>query len=254
MILITTFIIIPLVFKLISIFLPAKNSTYNTNKSFDRLSKIYSRYDRIQSYIFASSTVVFMVLLFFLFTYLVDLKFSFLADTLFLIKPDDDMIALISFSGGMLLSSLVTIIVAYKLLKTNWNEYIVYLNRKYKTDYYTLTKWTLIFFTIINVFLIFSFTGWFTAFSDQEIKTKGYFSFGTKTYRYSDIIKVKDVERIKAPNGNIVYDKHYIIEFNDGETWNSRVSGFKNYEEDSKIIDLIKDKTQFEPIQLVFDN
>nr|MBA3285676.1 hypothetical protein [Nitrosopumilus sp.] len=115
-------------------------------------------------------------------------------------------------------------------------------------------KYTIRIFAFITGLLIISFLDWYSAFGQKEVKINGLLSIGGKTYKYSDVTKIKDIERLKAPNGNIVDDPHFIIEFSDGEKWNSRENGFASYDQDSDIIDLVTAKTKIEPIELEFDN
>ena len=164
------------------------------------------------------------------------------------------MILIISLFSGMLLATLIMFTISKRLLKNDWEEYLAYTNLKYKFNYVKVSKYTIRFFAFITGLLIIAILDWYSAFGQQEIKLNGLLSISAKTYKYSDIIKIKDIERLKAPNGNIVDDPHFIVEFSDGVKWNSRDNGFANYEQDCDIIDLLTRKTNIEPIELEFDN
>ena len=250
----TTLLILFGLYKLFEKLLPIYKAEYKTEKTVEELRKKYLKFDLKQLGMFAILTVGLVYILFKLFSVLVDLRLSFLSDITIIVKPYSEMILIISLFSGMLLASLTMFTISKRQLKNDFDEYLAYSNLKYKFNYVKVSKYTIRIFALITGLLIIAFLDWYSAFGQQEIKLNGLLSIGTKTYNYSDISKIKEVERLKAPNGNIVDDPHFIIEFTDGEKWNSRENGFANYDQDSDIIDLLTTKTNIAPIELEFDN
>jgi hypothetical protein len=250
----TTVLILFGLYKLFEKLLPVDKAEFKTDKTIEELRKKYLKFDLKQLAVFALMTVGLVFILFKIFTELVDLRLSLLSDITIIVKPYPEMIFLISLFSGMLLATLTMFTISKRQLKNDWDEYLTYSNLKYKFNYVKVSKYTIRIFAFITGLLIIAFLDWYSAFGQKEIKLNGLLSIGAKTYKYSDINKIKDIEKLKAPNGNIVDDPHFIIEFTDGEKWNSRDNGFANYDQDSDIIDLLKTKTNIELIELEFDN
>ena len=185
--------------------------------------------------------------------WLLDFRLSFVPGQVIMVKPGADMRYVISIFSGMLLAVPVTFILLKRQLKDNWFEYLAYINLKYKFNAIKVMKYTVGILAVIIALCMISFFDWFSAFGQQEIKINSAFSLGAKTYRYADIVKIKEVERLYAPNGNVVNDPHYVIEFSDGRKWNSRDDGFENFEQNKRIIDLVRSKTSLEPIKQEFE-
>lgn len=250
----TTALILFGLYKLFGKILPLDKAEYKTHKTVEELRKKYIKFDLKQLATFSLLTIGLVYILFKSFSALIDLRLSFLSDVTIIVKPYPEMILIISLFSGMLLSTLTIFAISKRQLKNDWDEYLAYSNLKYKYNYIKASKYGLILFTCITGLLIISFTDWYSAFGQQEIKFNGLLSIGAKTYEYSNIAKIKEVEKLIAPNGNIVDDPHFIIEFTDGVKWNSRENGFANYDQDSDIIDLVKTKTSIELLELEFDN
>lgn len=241
------------IYKLVGKILPLDKAEYKTDKTIEELRKKYLKFDLKQIGLIALTTICLVYILFELFSVLIDLRLSLLTDTIIIVKPYPEMILIISLFSGILFASLTMFAISKRILKNDWDEYLAYSNLKYKFDYVKVSKFTIRIFAFINGLLIIAFLDWYSAFGQQEIKLNELLSLSTKTYKYSDIFKIKEVERVKAPNGNILDDPHFIIEFTDGKKWNSRDNGFANYIKDSKIINFLKPKTNLEPIKLEFD-
>jgi len=249
-----TILILLAFYKLFEKLLPLNKAKYKTDKTIKELRKKYLKFDLIQIAVFTFLTVTGVYLLIKFFSYLIELRLSLLSDVIIIVKPGLDKLFLISILSGMLLSVMSVIVFSKQQLKKDWEEYLAYTNLKYKINYVRLSKYTLKSFAVITGILIIFFTDWYSSFGKNEIKINGLSTIGVKTYKYSDILKVKDIDKLIAPNGNIVEDPHYIIEFSDGENWNSRDNGFANDRKDGEIIDLVMNRTELEPIELEFDN
>lgn len=177
-----------------------------------------------------------------------------ISDAMITVAPYPEMLFTISFFGGMLLSSIAMTIIPKRQLKGDWEEYQAYNNLKYKYNYVKVSKYGLRVFFIITLIITIGVLDWYSAFGQKEIKVNGMLSIGAKTYKYTDIARVKEVERIKAPNGEIRHEPHFIIEFSDGENWNSRENGFVNEVLDNEILELVVEKTYLESVELEFDD
>jgi hypothetical protein len=250
----TTIIILFGLYKLFERLLPVENTEYKTEKSFEELRKKYLKLDIKQLAIFALMTVVFVYFLFEIFSILIDFRLSFVSDKTFIVKPYPEMIFIISLFSGILLSSLIMFLISKRLLKNDWHEYLAYTNLKYKFNYLKVSRYSVRIFALITGLLLVGFLDWYSAFGQKEIKLNGLLSIGSKTYKYSDIAKIEEVERFKAPNGDIINDPHFIIEFTNGDKWNSRDNGFANYHKDWQIIEFVLTKTNIKTKYIEFNN
>lgn len=100
--------------------------------------------------------------------------------------------------------------------------------------------------------------GQHTAFTQQEIQYKEIYGFYTKTYQYSDVVKIKEIEKVNVPKGGIIHHLHLVIEFNDGKIWNSRdftgdFDGGVDTDQRKKIINLVCSKTNLVLEKLEYD-
>jgi hypothetical protein len=241
-------------YKLFEKIFPVSKGAYTSNRNFAALKADYVGYDFKQQGIFLLVTIVTGLMLVKILAWLLDFRLSFVPDQLIMVKPGAEMRYVISIFSAMLLAIPITLILAKQQLKENFTEYLAYTNLKYKFNAIKVMKYTIGVLAIIIALCLIAFFDWYSAFGKEEIKINGAFSLGAKKYGYSDIIKIKDVERLYAPNGNIVNDPHYVIEFADGKKWNSRDDGFENYEQNKRIIDLVRSKTSLEPIKLEFED
>jgi hypothetical protein len=233
---------------------PSNRSEYTSNKNQATLKTLYVGHDLNNQGIFLLSAVVAGFMIYKLLPWLLDLRLSFVTDQVIMVKHTESMSLLIAVFSGMLIAIPVSFFIAKRKLKADWPEYLAYQNLKYRFNYMKATKYTTWALTVIVAFLLVLFFGWYSAFGNQEIKINGALSLSSKIYRYSDITKAKELESLYAPNGNIVNDPHFVIEFNDGQKWNSRESGFDNFDQDKQIIELIRSKTNLELIKQEFDN
>ncbi len=255
---ILTYIILLLVlfglYKLFGKILPVQKAKYLTDKPVEELRKKYFKSELLQLGLFVLMAIGLIFVLYYAFDALINIRLSFVSDVVIIVKPYAEMVMVMAFFTGLLLASLIMLMLTKRLLKADWAEYLAYQNVKYKFDYIKLTGYTVRVFILITFLLIIGFLDWYSAFGQNEIKINRLLSLGPKTYSYSSITQIKDIEKLKAPNGNIIEDPHFIIEFKDGKKWNSRDNGFADYDKDNEIIDLIIGKTGIEPLELEFDN
>lgn len=163
------------------------------------------------------------------------------------------MCLLTSFASGLFAAAIATFMLVKRQLKEDYPEYLAYFSRRYIFDAVAILKYTMVVYEVAIAALISVFFGHYSAFGKQEIKIGRPFNLDTKTYKYSDVVSVKEVERLYAFDGYIVDDPHYIIEFSDGVKWNSRDDGFETYQLNRNVINLIKANTHLEPVKMEFD-
>ena len=241
-------------YKLFEKIFPVNKAEYTSNKNFAALKIQYSSYDFNQQALFILVTIAAGFMLVKLLSWLLDFRLSFVSDQVIIVKPDVNMCYVVSFFSGMLLAVPATFMLLKRQLKENWAEYLAYINLKYKFNAIKIMKYSIGILAFIITLLIISFFDWYSAFGQQKIEINEALNLGPNTYNYSNIIKIKEVERLYAPNGNVVNDPHFVIEFNDGKKWNSRVSGFENYDQNKNIINLIISKTHLTPIKMEFED
>jgi hypothetical protein len=124
---------------------------------------------------------------------------------------------------------------------------------KYRFNYVKVTYYSVRVFAILTILLVFTSADCFYTFGKNEINLNTVTSIGTKIYSYSQIKEIQAIQKIKAPNGNIISDPYYVIKFPDGEAWSSRDNGFENYKENVSIINLVCEKTKLKPQLLEFE-
>ena len=241
-------------YKLFGKIFPVSKAGYTSNRNFAALKIQYVGYDFKQQGLFILVTIVLGFTLVKVLSWLLDLRLSLVTDQVIMVKPDTNMLYLISFFGSMLLAIPISLIILKRQLKENWTEYLAYVNLKYKFNAIQVTKYTVGILGIVLALLIIVFFDWYSAFGRDEIQINGAIGFGPQKYKYSDIIRIKDVDRFRAPNGDVVDSRHYIIEFSDGKKWNSKEDGFENYDQNKQIVDLIQSKTSLKPIKLEFED
>jgi len=204
-------------------------------------------------FLLVASIVTF--LLYKLLPWLLDYKLSFIAGGILIVKSGEEDVRLVtSLFSGLFVAVIAMFMLIKRQLKEDYPEYLAFLSHRYRRfDAVVMAEYAMGVYAVAIAALIIVFFGHYTAFGQQEIKIGRPFNLDTKTYKYSDVVSVKEVERLYAPNGNIVDDPHYIIEFSDGDKWNSRDDGFKTYELNTDVINLIKANTNLVPVKMEFD-
>lgn len=253
-IIILTLIVLLLLIALFKNLAPISKLPFQTNKTMEQLKR---KYDNFELLIVGFSFLLIVVLTFIyfnVFVWLTDFRVSLLDNVVIIAKP---------YVGAWLIGSMFTavltalILVTYigkRKLKGDWSEYAAYNNLKYGYYYEIIVRAVIKVYAVITAVLVIGFFDWFTAFRQEDIVVSNLFGLGNRIYKYSDIADIRDVQKTKALSGNIVDKKHYVIVFNDGTKWNSRDSGFDNFDKDTKIMEIVKQKTAKNLTELEFDN
>ena len=249
-----TLTVIIILFEVFKKLKPPDISTFQTDKTHEQLRKKYLKYDLFSLGLFWLFIIILTFIYYFLFVWLSDFRISILKEIVIVVKPFIAAWLLSAFFTAMLTASLITIYLGKWKLKTDWDEYCAYgfMKSGYSPKVGSIVMRT---FAVITAILIIGFLDWFTAFRQDDIIVNGLFGLGNKTYQYADITDIRHVDKLKAPNGNIVEDEHYIIVFNEGSKWNSRNNGFGDYKRDTSIINLIviEQKTGRQLTKIEFD-
>lgn len=245
------------VFKLLAKIFPSDQSQYKTDKNFYELETKYNKTKNLMVVVYLILSIVFSICFYFGFKELSDNILSNNLDSIILVKPEKGAWFVCAIFSGMFFSSISVFVINMNKLGEDWHEYLAFINmfynRRFKFNYIRVTKYSFGLIMVIIGVLIAMVFDWYTSFDKNEIKVNSILSFGTKIYKYSEVKEIRNIEKFEAPNGNIKDDKHYIFVFEDGLKWNSRNSGFKEHDENKKIIDLVSIKSGLKPIFLEFD-
>ncbi len=245
-------IILFLVFLLFRKFLPISSTAAKTDKPVKELRVKYRKPDLIQLGLFILTVPVLTFLYFKIFAMIYNFRLSLYADAEIIVGFQYAFV-LIAMFAAMVTGSILLTYFAKRRLKHDWGEYSAYNNLKYGFDYNRIGQVTIKVIAGITIVLFVAIFDWFTVFRNDDIVINNLFGLGSKSYNYTDISEIRNVLKTKAPNGNVVEDEHYVIIFMDGEKWNSRYSGFANFQTNSKIIELIQERTGKDLIELEFD-
>ncbi len=249
-----SFILLFLLYHVMTKVFPKSKSVLKTEKSLKELREKYSKIDRNQLLVFLIFALIFMILLYLGLSIFIDFKLSFIPHTNILIKPQPILVFVVAFFIGILLATILTNWLTKRKLNSSWYEYLAYSNLSYRINYLKFFKVFLFFLSFLSLVVLYAVLDSFSSFGHNEIKWNGLFSIGTKSYQYSDIKSIKDIDKLKAISGDIVDEPYFIIEFNDGNQWNSRNDGFIRYEQNCEIIEFVTSKVSIEPIEMEFNN
>lgn len=237
-------------YKLFEVVNPLSKAKQKTDKSFEYLKEKYDLVYREQFVIFLMVAVPLSFVLYFIFSFLISIRLSVFNEAAFVIKPSNDFVGALALLAGLLLSVIISFNSTKRHLHDDWEEYLAYLNLNYKFEYLKSISVFLCFPTLLILVGVVIAFDWYTVFDKSDIRINGFFSLGSKTYQYTEIVKIEDVQQYEALSGDIYDRPHFVIRFVDGEEWNSQESGFANYQNDKKIIDMILAKTNLEPVKI----
>jgi hypothetical protein len=75
---------------------------------------------------------------------------------------------------------------------------------------------------VCGALLYFAFmVGSFARFTDSAVEIGRPQSFGSVSYQYTRVRAIEHRATLQAPNGNIVHRPHYVILFDDGNSWST---------------------------------
>jgi hypothetical protein len=245
-------VVLSLLFVLFKKVLPLSSAVAKTDKSIEELRAKYKKLDFIQIGLFFLFAPILTFIYYLVFTSIKTFLFSLYVDTQIVVRFDIAFI-IIGFFAALVTGAILLTFFSRRRLKQDWEEYTAYNNLKYGFNYDKVVQISMKVLTGLTIVFLVLFFDWFTIFRTEDVIVNNLFGVGSRTYNYSDISEIRDVLKLKAPNGNIVEDEHYIIVFSDGEKWNSRYSGFADFHDDTRIIELVQKRTRKELVKLEFD-
>jgi NADH:ubiquinone oxidoreductase subunit 5 (subunit L)/multisubunit Na+/H+ antiporter MnhA subunit len=225
-----------------------------SQRSIDELRKEFMKYDLLLLLLFFVLTPIFTYLFYNIFGTISEIRFDRLKEDGILILPTKIMWFVPSILFGLGLSAFAVLIIQRPLFKEKHNEYSAYSSMKYGFDAEMVSKNLIKFLVILGTgFFVLAINN-YTHFGKDKILISSFFQLIESNYEYEDVVAIKSVEKIVAPNGNIVEDKHFVIDFADNNNWSSRQGGVSFYEKDRETINFVLAKTGFELIHLEFDS
>ncbi len=158
--------------------------------------------------------------------------------------------------SSVIVSGIATYFLRKRTLKNKWDDYLAFANLKYSflpTEYWRISKYVFKTSTIIIAIATITFFDWYSAFEKDKVRINTIFGIGESSFAYSDLKEIRDIEFIKAPNGDIIEDYHFVLLFKDETKWNSRDQGFSDYDLDGEIIDFVSKKSKVEVVNFEYD-
>lgn len=242
-----------LIFWLFSKYYPVRKSKYQSKKLLEELRKEFWKFDILILSLFFILTPIFVILTYKLFGWISDLRFSNASANGHLFIPDRMMWFVPAVFAGLGLSAFVFLKIQKPILKDRFNDYAAYSSLKYRFDAGRVSNFLIKFLIVfVTAFFILAIN-YYAYFGNDKIIISDFFQLTESRYEYFDIEAIKSIDKLIAPNGNVVIDKHYIIDFADSYKWSSRQGGNSNYEKQSNMIHYILTKTGLELIFLEFD-
>jgi hypothetical protein len=243
-----------LIFWIFSRYFPANKSKYQTHRRINDLRVEFWKFDLLILFLFFILTPIFVYITYKIFGIISDLRFSRIENDGLLFLPDRMMWLIPAFFSGLGLSALVFMIVQRPLLKEKYNDYAAYSSMKYGFDADKVSNLLIKFqLVLVTGFFILAINN-YAHFGNEKIAISDFFQLSESNYEYNDVIAIKSVEKLVAPNGNIVIDKHFVIDFIDNNKWSSRHGGDSKNEKVAELINYILTKTGYDLKYLEFDD
>lgn len=242
-----------LIFVLFGKYYPVKKSKYQSTKPIGELRKEFWKFDILTLLLFFSLTPIFVIILYNFLGWVSDIRFSQASDNGYLFIPERIMWLVPAIFGGLGLSASAYLKLQKILLQDRYNDYAAYSSLKYGFDADKVSTFVIKFLIVfVTAFFILAIN-YYAYFDNDKIIISDFFQLTESRYEYKDIEAIKSVDKLIAPNGNVVIDKHYIIDFSDSYKWSSRQGGNSNYKKDTEMINYILIKTGLELKYLEFD-
>ncbi|MFT7588694.1 MAG: hypothetical protein ACI959_000906 [Limisphaerales bacterium] len=130
-----------------------------------------------------------------------------------------------------------------KILGERYEGYVVYQNRLSGLANELAAKWLSIGLFIALLCCSSMFLTWYTAFGPQGIRQDPLFSVNVREYKYENITRLYKKDQFIRADGKARALEHYFIEFENGQQWNSKNSGFEDPQRNTKLFQYLSDKT-----------
>lgn len=246
-------ILIAFVFWLLGKYYPIETKKYKTEKTLKALKKEFGKFDTLAVlFVFIAGPIV-IFLINEVVTSVADWRFAQMQEDGFLFLPEQAMWFIPAIFAGLGVTGILWDTIQKAILKERHKEYVAYSSLKNGFD---AERASSLFLRVLAVLVVSFCTlgiNYYAHFGEEKIRIANFFQLTSSTYTYQDVVAVKLVDKLVAPNGNIVEDKHYVVDFVDASKWNTRSLedlGGKSIEE---AIDSILEKTTLDLEILEFD-
>lgn len=250
---IITFLLSAIIFWLFRKYFPIIKSKNQTAKTFSELRQEFQRKDILFLLCFFLLIPVITYIFSLFFDWISDFYFSPVKDDGFLFFSGGKMWFIPSLFAGLSISAFITLQLQKTVFKNRFNDYLAYSNIKYGLDFDSSIKILMkVLIIFVAIFFILGINN-FAHFGNDKITISYFLDYGRNNYEYKEINSVKLVDKLIAPNGDVVSDKHFIIDFSNSNYWSSRQAGASNYEQDKKMIEFVLKKSNHKLISLEFN-
>jgi hypothetical protein len=79
-------------------------------------------------------------------------------------------------------------------------------------------------FAALCVVLVLAIGNWQTVFDRHEVRFQSWLGLARSTYPYSAVKDIRTAGQFRAPNGDVVQRREWIIEFADGARWKTSLN------------------------------
>ncbi|WP_160680106.1 hypothetical protein [Clostridium sp. C8-1-8] len=161
------------------------------------------------------------------------------SEVIYLINPDYGFWMLpCVFWGGI-----VSIVLASSLMKIllggSYREFYVFLNSPYGMEARNGEYLTIIISIIVGIgvmiFYVFGIN-WYVKLTNNNIVENTCFGFSQRKYNYKDVKNITTYDKVQYKDSKIEDDYHIVIEFKDGQKWDSLGYGRSNNIDYDKMI------------------
>jgi hypothetical protein len=73
----------------------------------------------------------------------------------------------------------------------------------------------------LSFFFVAASLSWHVVFRDDRVAFHSWCGLGDTSKRYSEVKDIRSAPQLRAPNGNLVDRREYVVEFDDGSTWST---------------------------------
>jgi hypothetical protein len=219
--------------------------THYPRKDFAELQKEYAKWEGIGTVLYGVLVCISFFVVLLLLILLYEFRLSYIEESRYLI-PQPPMIWVLPAILLGLFPAIIPVhyVLLFLLGSKRYEEFTEYGNQKHRFDASKATKrMIMVFVTVPVAFILFSFDS-YARVTEQEFVANRFWGIGEKTYSFDDIEHLELVKSSKAPNGNIVYNKYFIIAFNDGSKYNFHWAMHDlSYEKQREIVNFLSQKT-----------
>lgn len=160
-------------------------------------------------------------------------------EVMYLINPDYGFWILPSVFWGIIASALLTSFLMKMLLGRNYREFYIFINSPYGMEVrygeYLSIILSIIAGIVVMVFYLFGIN-WYVKFTNNNIIEKSCFGISERKYNYEDIKNITTYDKVQYNDSKIEDDYHIVIEFKDGQKWDSLGYGRSNNSAYDKMI------------------